>query len=351
MATSGQYGGFTYRVNQLIEDAALEAGIPAPMLTADVLLRAMRALNLMFTSMPNLRIYTWQQKQILIPMYEGQVACLAPDGTFNLLDRLVRTPTRLEPTLTSSAGGTTANSDDDDFETTFTQVSTLGNLQAVFDSDTQVYEIGLLWGATATVTFVLEWSPDSGATWQQIGDEQSVDAVDRKWFWWAPDGVIPTTHYRVRMTSGTLVTRELYWGGAPSDITLAPLTRTQFMQMPTKSQPGRPTQAWLDRQQTNTYLQLSPPPSTTYRYCHVAAIQQKMLADVTSLRETLDVPLRWLDTVKANLAIRICRTFPEAKIERLKLLQEQLAETYMPAQSEDRDGASITVFPQIGGYT
>lgn len=350
MTISNSYGAFNYPVNQLIEDAALDAGIPSSLLTADILLRAMRALNLMLTSMPNLRIYTWQQKQILIPLYENQAAVVAPAGTFNLLDRNFRQPTRLSGTLSSSDGGVVRFADDDDFETRLVQVAPLGNVQIELASATQLYELGVLWGATASVSYVTESSDDT-VTWRQIDDEVVVDAVDRQWTWVALDGAVPALYWRLRMTSGTLDAREVYFGGMYTDITLAKLTRNQYMTMPTKAQPGRPLQAWLDRQRDQTILRVWQVPQRQYRYCHIAAIQQKMLADVTSLRQTLDVPLRWLDMMRSQLAVRICRTFPEAKLERLKVCQEQAAEAYMPAQSEDRDDSPITIFPQIAGYT
>lgn len=350
MTISNSYGAFNYPVNQLIEDAALDAGIPSAMLTADLLQRAMRALNLMLAAMPNLRIYTWQQKQILIPLYENQAAVVAPPGTFNLLDRNFRQPTRLDGTLTSSDDGTVAFADDDDFETVLTQAAPLGNLQIAFTTATQLYELGILWGSAGAKSFVIERSDDA-ASWLQVGDEETVTSVDRTWSWVAPDGAIPSLYWRVRMTAGTLVAREVYFGGTYTDITLAQLTRNQYMTMPVKAQPGRPLQAWLDRQRDETILRVWQVPQRQYRYCQIAAIQQKMLADITTLRQTIDVPLRYLDAIRAQLAVRLCRTFPEAKKGVLADLQMQAAEATVPAISEDRDGSAITIFPQISNYT
>ena len=353
MATSGTYGGFTYAVNELIEDASLRAGIPAQSLTADLLSRALRALNLMFAMMPNLRIYTWTQQPILIPIYEGMTRVPAPDGTFNLLDRVMRTPTRLTTgTLTSSAGGDTTFSDDDDFNTVLTQVSPLGNLQVVFTSATQVAEVGILWGSSGAKSFVIEYSEDDGATWLQVGPTYSVTSVDRQWTWVQPDGTFAQTYWRVRMTAGTLVAREVYFGSPLyQDITLAKLTRNQYMTMPNKSTPGQPNQAWLDRQIDRPYVVLWPPPNNASRYNHILAIQQRKIADVLTMRETLDVPPNWYEYVTAQLALRVCQTFPEAAKDRLPLVQAQVDQAFMPAQSEDRDGSDITVFPSIGAYT
>lgn len=351
MAISFVYREFEYRVNQLIEDAALDAGIVSSMLTADLLQRGMRALNLLLSSMPNLRIYTWQQRQILIPIYENDSRVNAPTDTFNLLDRVLRTPTRMTGTLTSSAGGTIAYADDDDFDTVLTQTSATGNVQIQLGTAAQLYEIGILWGATATVTAVIERS-DDGTTWYQVtNDAQTIEAVDREWWWFAPEGAIPSLYWRVRLTSGTLVAREIYFGGPYSDIPISPLNRNQYMQLPIKTQPGRPLQAWLDRQRNKPVLRLWYPPSRAYRYCHIAAIQQQMLADVTSLRETLDVPQRYLDAIRAALAVRICRTWQEADKKRLPDLIQQMVDTQLPAITEDRDGSPIMAYPNIRGYT
>lgn len=352
MATSGSYGGFTYAVNELIEEAALRAGIISQLLTADLLTRGLRALNLMFAAMPNLRIYTWTQQQIIIPIYEGAARVETPDGTFNLLDRVMRTPTRLEGTLTSSASGTTSYADDDDFSTVFTQNAALGNLQIEFDTDTQVAEVGILWGSAGAKSFVIEMSEDDGVSWLQVGPTYSVVSVDRTWTWVQPDGTYAVTLWRIRMTSGTLVAREVYFGSQLyQDITLAKLTRNQYMTMPNKSTPGAPLQAWLDRQTDKPYLVLWSPPQRTYRYNHILAIQQRKIADVLTLNETLDVPSNWYEYVTAQLALRMCQTFPEAKMDRLPLVQAQVDQAFLPAQSEDRDGSDITIFPQIGGYT
>ena len=352
MATSGSYGGFAYSVSELIEDAGLRAGIPAQAMTADLLARSLRALNLMFAAMPNIRVYTWTQQPILIPIYEGQARAETPDGTFNLLDRVMRTPTRLSGTLTSSAGGTVDNSDDDDFATKLTQSAPLGNLQIVFDEETQVAEVGILWGSTGDVSFAVEFSDDDGVSWQQVGPTYEIASVDRKWTWVQPDGTYPNTYWRVRMVSGTMSAREIYFGGPLyQDITLAQLTRQQYLTMPNKSTPGQPNQAWLDRQLDKPYLVFWPPPQRLYRYNHVLAFQQRRIADVLTLRETLDVPANWFEYVTAQLALRMVQTFPEAKKEMLSSVQEQVTAAFMPAQSEDRDGSTITMYPQIAAYT
>lgn len=350
MATSGSYGGYTYRVNQLIEDAALRAGIPAQMMTADLLQRSLRALNLLFAEMPNLRIYTWQQQRILIPIYEGVQAATAPVGTFNLLDCNLRTPVRLDPTLVSSASGTTANSDDDDFETKFTQNAALGNLKATFDDETSVYEIGVLWGASATVSFVVERSPDGGTTWLEVGSFTG-SVADREWTWLALANSSLSTDWRIRMTSGTLNAREIYWGGLYRDVPMGVLSRSQFSQMPNAGQASQPLQAWKDRQLSVPVLRLWPLPARAYRYCHIAAYQQRMLANVVTLRETLDVPERWYESITARLAVKLCRTFEEAKKERLPDLMSQVNESMLPAISEDRDGAPVIMQPSVGYYT
>jgi hypothetical protein len=353
VATSGTYGTYVYRVGQLIEDAALRAGIPAQMLTSDLLVRSMRALNLLLSEMPNIRIYTWQQQQIILPLYEGQAAVTAPTGTFNLLDRTLRKPTRLTGgTVTSSAGGTVANAVDDNFETLLTQTSTNGNVRIVFTTATQLYEVGILWGAVnATVQFVVERSVDSGVTWLQVGSTYTVTATDRTWSWVQVEGA-PATYWRVRITNGTtLIAREVYFGGAPTDIPLSTMTRTEYMQMPNRLQPGQPLQGWLDRQVDQVVLWLWQVPRSDYRYYHIMAYQQRYIADVTSLRETLDVPRNWYAVVTKALAVYMCETFEEAKKERLADLRQQQVMAFMPAQAEDRDGSDVTIFPDISAYT
>lgn len=352
MAISNSFGGFTYRVNQMIEDAALDAGIPAQLLTAEMLQRMMRTLNVMLQEMPNLRIFTWQQQRIIIPIYEATSAVPAPTGTFNLLDRNCRQPTRLtDGVLTSSDGGTVAFATDDDFETKLTQVSPNGNLRIAFTNATQVFEFGILWGAAGTYGYVTERSDDA-VSWLQVGDANLVTVADREWTWTVPDGNIASLYWRIRLTNGTMLSaREVYFGGIYRDVPFGPLSRTQYSQMVNRSTPGQPLQAFLDRQRDVPIMYVWPPASRAFRYYHVAAYQQRQIADVLTLRETIDVPQRWYSAVVKQLAVRICERFEEAKKDRLEDLRGQLAGVTMPAVSEDRDGAPIIIQPDIRAYT
>lgn len=335
----------------MIEDAALDAGIPAQMLTAEMLQRSMRTLNVMLQEMPNLRIFTWQQQRIIVPMYEATSAVPTPTGTFNLLDRNCRIPTRLDGTETSSAGGVVAYTVDDDFETKMTQNAVNGHVMIAFTTATQVFEFGILWGAAGTYGYVTERSDDS-VTWYQVGSANLVTVVDRQWTWTAPDGNIASTYWRVRVTNGaTLIAREIYFGGSYRDVPFGPLSRTQYSQLSNRSTPGQPLQAFLDRQRDEPIMYVWPPPARAYRYNHVVAYQQRKIADVLTLRETLDVPSRWYGTVVKQLAVRICERFEEAKKDRLEDLRGQLAGVMMPAVSEDRDGAPIIIQPDIRAYT
>lgn len=355
MATSGTYGTYVYRVAQLIEDAGLSAGVPAQMLTPEVLTRSMRLLNLLFSEMPNLRIFTWQQQQILIPLYQGIGYAVPPPGTFNLLDRNLRTPVRLTGTFVSSAGGNVALAEDDDFTTILQQTAPAGNVSLTMTAQTQVFEIGILWGVTDNLaSFVVERSNDTGVTWLQVGDPHVIPAVDNTWTWIALQGAVPSYQWRVRSTSSSGVNfavRELYFGGQYNDIPIAKFSRTQFSQLSNRNQQGQPLQGWLDRQVDGPVLQLWYAPSKAYRYCHVAAFQQRMIADVTGLRQTLDVPARWYQAIKTLLAVRMCETFEEAKKERLADLRSQYMQAQLPAVSEDRDDSPIMNFPRISAYT
>lgn len=352
MAISNSFGGFTYRVNQMIEDAALDAGIPAQLLTAEMLQRMIRTLNVMLQEMPNLRIFTWQQQRIIIPLYEATSAVPAPTGTFNLLDRNCRQPTRLTNAIvTSSAGGVIGYTVDDDFETKMTQNAPNGFVQAAFTDQTQVFEFGILWGAAATYGYVIERSDDS-VTWVQVGDAQLVTVADREWTWVAPDGNVSSYYWRLRITNGTtFIAREIFFGGIYRDVPFGPLSRTQYSQMVNRSTPGQPLQAFLDRQRDVPIMYVWPPASKAYRYYHIAAYQQRQIADVLTLRETLDVPQRWYGVIVKQLAVRICERFEEAKKDRLEDLRGQLAGVTMPAVTEDRDGAPIVLQPDIRAYT
>ena len=125
------------------------------------------------------------------------------------------------------------------------------------------------------------------------------------------------------------------------------LTRISFEEynvLPNKSQTGRPTQFFLDRQITpNLKIWPAPENSTdTIVYDALTRIQ-----DADGVTNTMEIPFRFYPCLTAGLAYYIAM---KRAPDRIQLLKSVYEEEFERAMGEDRDRSSFTVTPQLSFY-
>jgi hypothetical protein len=129
----------------------------------------------------------------------------------------------------------------------------------------------------------------------------------------------------------------------PVDITIDPITRAEYLDIPDKATQARPAQYYVER--TNipkVYFYPTPNLNATYqfRYYRIRRIQ-----DAGGYTNTLDVNYRFLPCLAAGLAYYLSLKFAADRTPALKQIYE---EEWARAAAEDRETARISFVPELG---
>ncbi len=123
------------------------------------------------------------------------------------------------------------------------------------------------------------------------------------------------------------------------DTSLSKMSRSEYLAIPNKTNAGRPTQYFYNRQVTPS-ITLWPTPNDstdTLVYYYVNRIQ-----DVDALQNTTDAPFRFLPCMVAGLAYYIAIKKAPERVQMLKSIYE---EEFQIAADEDEDRVSLKLQP------
>jgi hypothetical protein len=355
MAYSGTVGNTVINVQTLIEHGARRCGKLAEELTDEQVISAKESLFFLLINLSNIGINYWAIDKTVIGLNVDQYIYDMPVGTIDILNALYRTCDRPTGTPTSSAGGTVANAFDGDTSTYCQQSSPLGNISIDYGAGqtNYVFTIGFMpyiaGGGSQTWSYVFEASPD-GATWTNLYTGTAVSVTDSQWVWQDITNGQNMQYYRMRMTSGTLSVRELYFGTNPREIQMSRLNRDDYTNLPNKGFLGNnPYQYWFDRTIPRPTAYLWPVPNTAF--VQVTVWRSRQIMDIGQLSNELEVPQRWYEAVVMMLAHRMSLELPAVDMARVTYLEGQ-AEKYLTlAEMEERDKSPIYFAPNIAGYT
>ncbi len=124
-----------------------------------------------------------------------------------------------------------------------------------------------------------------------------------------------------------------------TDYSLDRLSREEYLNIPTKTTQGRPSQFFLDRQ-IDPNLKIWPIPENSTDVLYYDALTR--MDDADTFTNTLDVPFRFYPCLAAGLAYYIAIKRSPQRVQLLKAVYEEEMER---AIQEDRDRASFTIEP------
>lgn len=344
MTASGVYA-FNPPVTDIVQDALERCGIAPPLQTAQMVKSALYSFNMALIDLANMQINLWTVNQAFIPLTEGQATYTLPTGAIDALEVTLRESTReLDGTPASSAGGTAANAFDGDFATACTQTSTDGNISYQWDSGVQktITMVGLRSNSTTTYTLVWEGSND-GSAWTALLTQPATAYTVSVTQWYAIVAPDAYQYMRVRETGGgTLNVQELYFNVQSSDLLLSRLSRSEYVAIPQKTQTGRPTSFYVDRQISPTITFWNTPDDTVSMiyYTYIRQVQT-----TTAANQTTDLPYRFIEALTAHLATKLAVKYA---LQRVEALQRMAELSYKLAADEDRERVTMTMIPDCG---
>ncbi len=357
MSLSGSNTGALrpYTARYCLELALRRAGIPPAKFTSEIIEVAFDEFNLMFNEMLNLGIQLWGRDRIVMPLYQNMNEVPCPLGTSVVIStnqRSMMRPDVIDPFTTG--GGTALFAFDDDFDTSCTHTSLNGTIGAFYAEATQITSVGILFdGANSGLFGVFyEYTLDMGATWIAAdAADVTVAPGEQQWFWQDIDGTPAATGWRIRFVSDARpAVAELYFGNMPTEIPMGVWSLDEWNAMPTKETPGAPWCWYQDRQLDTSVLQVWPRPDSTAKYMTLVCWRRRYLEQITDMTQAMDISRRWFEAVTASLARRLCRSLPEADMNRYAMLTQEENAALMLAAGEERDPAPMKYQPGLQVY-
>ena len=133
-------------------------------------------------------------------------------------------------------------------------------------------------------------------------------------------------------------------GGTTTDTQMSRVSRSEYINIPTKSTKARPTQFFVDKQNTPV-LKVWPAPENSTDIL----VFNKMVRmdDADKGINTMDLPFRFYPCFVAGLAYYLSMKRNPQLTEQLKIIYE---EEFRRAADEDEDRASFRITPYSQGY-
>ena len=125
------------------------------------------------------------------------------------------------------------------------------------------------------------------------------------------------------------------------DFSMDRIRRDTYLNIPSKTTTGRPTQFFIDRQITPK-IKVWPAPENSTDVLKFDCLTR--IEDADAAVNTVDVPFRFYPCLAAGLAYYLSMKRAPDRVQLLKAVYE---EEFDRAQAEDRDRASFTITPSL----
>lgn len=129
--------------------------------------------------------------------------------------------------------------------------------------------------------------------------------------------------------------------GANLDLQMSKISRSEYLNIPTKSTEARPTQFFLDKQ-VSPVLNIWPTPENSTDVLVFNKLVR--MDDADTATNTMDMPFRFFPCFAAGLAYYIAiKKAPE----RVVMLKQMYEDEFERALSQDEDSASFRIAPYL----
>lgn len=328
MATSGTLAQTTYPVNKIVEQAYRKCGLASPSITSEMAEIARDNLYLLTREWSNRGLNLWVRDKILVPTVQGQPTYVLPAGTIDVMEAILRTPSALTGTTTSTASSIT--------------------LTLTSGAPAQMY--GVRVAAAGDYNIIFEYTLDNVSWLTAAAPGLATYSVG--WSWFEPVVVPNAIAYRVREVAGlTINAWTLYVATSVSDIPMYRFNIDDYTSLPNKYSAGRPVNFLVERFRTPQITLWQVPDATVY----VLVIwRHRQMQDIGRSVNEVEVPDRWLPALVCDLSWRVAKELPRdmrPPLPEIDSLKSDAAEAIYLASAEERDASEIRITANIGAYT
>lgn len=346
MTTSGTYQFQNVAVELLIREAFERIGIAGEMMEYQKLDAAMRSLNFMLAEWMTRGVNLWTLETAFLPLIEGQSQFTLTSQVKNITQASLRMSYRkLGGAAASVPDGNAQNAFDGDWQTACTQTQANGTISYDYGVGQvqRITFVGIQTNVPASYTLTLKGTDGNGTTFTLLTLSKQAYEINAqgqgltRWFEVPNPGLYQT--YSITETGGaTLNVQEIYFNNTVQDTILSEVSRSEYLSTPLKSQTGRPTCYYLDRQ-IIPQLYLWPAPSSLYT-CLVFSYE-KVFQDVGNITHTLELPSRFYEPVIWGLAYRMaCKYAPD----KMDFARQSEQDALRIATSDDTEKTPISIY-------
>ena len=132
-----------------------------------------------------------------------------------------------------------------------------------------------------------------------------------------------------------------------TDIELQRLSFEEYLNVPNKSQTGKPTQYTIKRNLANPTVHVYPVPENTTDILLIEGIRQVQDVDRSAIQNA-DAPVRFLPALTCGLAYYLSMKRNNVPMDRIAMLKVNYEEKLKNAMEEDKERASLYFKPKIG---
>jgi len=129
-----------------------------------------------------------------------------------------------------------------------------------------------------------------------------------------------------------------------TDYTLERITREDYLNLPQKSQTGRPTQIYVERTATPSFYVWPTPENSTDT---VITYRIRRIQDAAALTNDVDVPSRFIPPMVTGLAYYLAMKAAPERAQAMKMVYE---EDFARAANEDSERGSMYIRPSYRSY-
>lgn len=127
-------------------------------------------------------------------------------------------------------------------------------------------------------------------------------------------------------------------GGQSIETPMAVLSRIDYGAVPNKTTPGVPTQFFFDPKLVLAEMYVWPAPRDTSDAIKFTC--QRPLQDFTTQRDTADLPIEWISTLRFNLALELAPEY-DCPAERFQIITQMATQKLLMCQAWDREPESV----------
>jgi hypothetical protein len=265
-------------------------------------------------------LYSFQS--YMYNLLANQSAYLLPLGVVDVPPQEVsvaQITRQLGGTAFSSAGS--ANAPFDGIGSSSCNAGSNGNIGYIFPFPQSISYVGIQTPATATYTLSFQYSYNAttyaAGQWITVLETNSQMYYAGQQTWYVVPVPQSASYFRIIETGGaTLVISQLYFSFPYQSRILSPMTRSEYISLPTKNTMSDVTSYYLNRSQ-NPYLYLWPVPTLEYPYLVLNA--KIAYAQVVNLTDIITIPNRFYDALFYGVSMRCAEEIAPDRYDKLSI--------------------------------